>query len=133
MWINTNNLNLDKMCFAEDLAIFIGIKGTNCYISYNCQEWRLLNLKLKSEVEFEDIRYIQADNTFYLIGRIPTIYYYYTYVELKLEKGENIINEISNKSDMTLGLEVGENEVRISCDEGFLMGKISYRQKYIGV
>jgi len=133
MWINTNNLNLDKMCFAEDLAIFIGIKGTNCYISYNCQEWRLLNLKLKSEVEFEDIRYIQSDNTFYLIGRIPTINYYYTYVELKLEKGENIINEISNKSDMTLGLEVGENEIRISCEEGFLMGKISYRQKYIGV
>ena len=132
-WIKTNNLALDKMCFADDLAFFIGIKETNCYISFNCQEWRLLDLKLKSEVEFENIRYIEADNTFYLIGRIPAVNYLYTYVELKLQKGENIISEISSKSDMTLGLEVGENEIRISCEEGFLMGKISYRQKYIGV
>lgn len=132
-WIKTNNLALDKMCFADDLAFFIGIKDTNCYISFNCQEWLLLNLELKSEVEFENIRYIKADNTFYIIGQIPAVNYLYTFIELKLQKGENIISEISSNSDMTLGLEVGENEIRISCEEGFLMGKISYRQKYIGV
>lgn len=132
-WLRLNSLDLDEICYSNDYAFFIGYKNTNFYISYNCQEWQSLNLKIKSSVEFKKMRYIEADKTFYIIGRIPSINYIYTIIELKLEDGENIISDTDEKSNMSLNLEIGNNEIRINCSEGFILGKLNYRQKYIGV
>ena len=134
-WIRLNNLSLEDFCYSDDFAFFIGYisNGTGLLISYNCQEWRALDLNLKSEVQFEKIRYIEAEKKFYLIGRIPSINDIYTIVELKIETGNNIISEMSINSDMSLGLEVGNNEIRINCPDGYILGKLSFRQKYIGV
>jgi hypothetical protein len=46
---------------------------------------------------------------------------------------ENLIASLTSDSDMTLGLEVGTNELLISRDSGNLNTRIVYRQKYIGV
>ena len=46
---------------------------------------------------------------------------------------ENIIEYISSDSDMSLGLQSGENRIRFSTLEGNASAKITYRQKYIGV
>ena len=46
---------------------------------------------------------------------------------------ENLISKLSQDSDMTLGLEVGTNEMLISKSSGNLNGRIIFRKKYIGV
>ena len=45
----------------------------------------------------------------------------------------NLISTLTPNSDMTLGLQVGENEILLSKSSGNLSGRIKFRQKYIGV
>ena len=46
---------------------------------------------------------------------------------------ENIIANLTTDSDMTMGLDVGSNEVLLGCASGDVSATISFRQKYIGV
>ena len=46
---------------------------------------------------------------------------------------ENLISKLTPDSDMTLGLQVGSNEILLSKSSGNLNGRIIFRQKYIGV
>ena len=46
---------------------------------------------------------------------------------------ENLISTLTPDSDMTLGLQVGKNEILLSKSSGNLNGRIKFRQKYIGV
>ena len=46
---------------------------------------------------------------------------------------ENIISQLTNYSDMSIKLDVGENQVLIDCDDGGESVTLKYRQKYLGV
>jgi hypothetical protein len=66
-------------------------------------------------------------NRFVIVGNTGTILY--TNYFLK----ENQIQNISNDSDMNMNLGLGDNQFRINKDDGNMVIKITYRQKYIGV
>jgi hypothetical protein len=44
-----------------------------------------------------------------------------------------MIQNISMDSDLNMNLGIGENKFRMNRDEGNMIVKITYRQKYIGV
>lgn len=45
----------------------------------------------------------------------------------------NVINKISEDSNMNLNLKPGENRIRLNCDSGQCVGKLTYTNKYLGV
>ena len=53
--------------------------------------------------------------------------------KIVLETTQNVINKISEDSDIGLNLQVGKNKLMIVRSEGEFSCSISYRQKYIGV
>jgi hypothetical protein len=80
----------------------------------------LLDLTSIVYAEDEDISLIGGEHCSILKSKYST-------------KGENLINSLSSDSDINLNLDVGDNSILLSCDEGVLNAKLSFRQKYIGV
>ena len=70
--------------------------------------------------------YIFSNEKIFVYG--AQLSFYFSYVEL-----ENIINRLSNNSDMKFELDVGNNSIGFSAKTGTANAKIKYRQKYIGV
>ena len=79
---------------------------------------KILNLK---ENELKIIPELNENRWFYLITKSKEI------------NTENIIANLTTDSDMTMGLDVGSNEVLLGCASGDVSATISFRQKYIGV
>ncbi len=48
-------------------------------------------------------------------------------------EGNDIISSLSEGSDMSLNLKVGNNDILLTCETGNVGGYLSFRQKYIGV
>ena len=70
--------------------------------------------------------YIFSSEKIFVFGANSS--FYFSYVEL-----ENIINRLSNNSDMKFEFDVGNNAIGFSAKTGTASAKIKYRQKYIGV
>lgn len=78
--------------------------------------------KMTTELPF----YIFSNEKIFVYGANLSLYF--SYVEL-----ENIINRLSNNSDMKFEFDVGNNAIGFSAKTGSANAKIKYRQKYIGV
>lgn len=103
------------------LFIIIGRYG-ECIISSDGINWIRLqtgvSINLTSAVIVNNRICIAGDGIFMQSQEINT---------------ENIIANLTTDSDMTMGLDVGSNEVLLGCASGDVSATISFRQKYIGV
>ena len=123
------NVILSDVIYSEELCMLIACGTHNkkgCIaVSYDGKTWNVEDLQTDSGLMSI------AENTkninFCIVGTEAKILN-----SIKVE-GENIINDLSNDSDLSLSFESGENELLLTCEEGNINGVISYRQKYIGV
>jgi hypothetical protein len=78
-------------------------------------------------VELNSCCYNDYEHSFYFVGVNGSIQ--------SISEGEtqNIINRITEGSDLTIALEKGENKLLLTTDAGSAISSISYRQKYVGV
>lgn len=80
-----------------------------------------------SNIRLTDVAYYPNIDSFVLVGGSGTIF------SLSFKEGENKIQNLSLDSDIGMNLAVGDNQFRINKDEGNLIVRIAYRQKYVGV
>lgn len=100
------------------------VVGENGYMasSYDGNEWIRIDTFLKSNIN--SVNYSRN----FLIGSEHFI----ILRSLEIEK-KNIISSLSTNSDMSIGLEIGNNDFIFNASNGNANCTISYRQKYIGV
>ena len=123
------NVILSDVIYSEELCMLIACGTHNkkgCIaVSYDGKTWNVEDLQTDSGLM--SISENTKNINFCIVGTEAKILN-----SIKVE-GENIINDLSNDSDLSLSLESGENELLLTCEEGNVNGVISYRQKYIGV
>lgn len=100
------------------------VVGENGYMasSYNGNEW--IEIETNLEMTIFTVEYLRE----FLVGSEFSII-----LESQRVEQRNIIASLSTNSDMTLGLDVGENNILFNAGGGNASCTISYRQKYIGV
>ncbi|MBR3197087.1 MAG: phage tail family protein [Methanobrevibacter sp.] len=114
------------ICYSSELNLFVAV-GQNglIYISSDGKEWT--QKPRNAYINLLSISYSDDLNLFVAVGRDGTI------INSDFEQAENIIQNLTEDSDMNFNLEVGENKLRLVRDNGSLTSRIIYRQKYIGV
>lgn len=126
-WLENNigaNVDLYNVFSSEytGLTYIIGANGT-IYISSDCENWELVNanvsVNLKAISGYKDSVCIGGEGGVLL--------------QTQKQLTQNIISDLTTDSDMIFNLELGENDILISKSAGNLNGKLSFRQKYIGV
>jgi len=105
--------------------MIVGTSGT-LLISSNIINWNIVD----SNVSNSDLFYVNFFKEFdaFLICGINGII-----LKSLFSEGENKIENLSEDSDISLNLEIGENQLRLTRDSGDFTCRVKYRQKYIGV
>ena len=118
--------NLNGLCVAEELKqiMTVGNNGT-VLVSTDGINWN--EIENTSNFPFYAVCYSGKDNLYVIAGEYGNILNTY------YEPAENMIQNISMDSDLNMNLGVGENKFRMNREEGNMIVKITYRQKYIGV
>lgn len=161
-YIDTNiNTNFSDFIYVPQKESFFACNEGDLYYSTNLTTWTLVesyNSNVKKIINMKkwgmiflflengDIYRFVENSTIQLFKQIDlncksvtndenSIYYFNDFQLLKFEfeKGDNIINNLSAKSNMDLKLIQGENQISVSTDAGEINVIIKYRQKYIGV
>ena len=118
---------LYSITYSEKLGLFmiVGTSGT-LLISSNIINWNIVD----SNVSNSDLFYVNFFKEFdaFLICGIHGII-----LKSLFSEGENKIENLSEDSDISLNLEIGENQLRLTRDSGDFTCRVKYRQKYIGV
>ena len=107
------------------LFIVTGYNG-ECIISPDGIEWKKLPTGVKNYLYCA----VEKDGVIYVAGGQGGLFFFMQSQEINTE---NIIANLTTDSDMTMGLDVGSNEVLLGCASGDVSATISFRQKYIGV
>lgn len=104
---NSDLNSINKCILTFDLNNFYGLEfPTNGYIN--------------------DIEYVDFLNSFFVLQSSRNI------VSMS-QNNQNIINSISEDSDMNLNLIIGKNLLKITRDSGYVNMVLTYKQKYLGV
>ena len=128
--INWNKYIINEVFYAItyslELNLFVAV-GQNgiIYVSFDGKVWR--QKAIDTNANLVSICYSDDLNLFVTVGASGTI------INSDFEQAENIIQNLTENSDMNFNLEVGENKLRLVRDNGSLTSRIKYRQKYIGV
>lgn len=112
----------NNFIFIKDLGMFVIPIEQGFYISYDSINWGVIYFG-SSDWEYNDVVY--AEGYFVIVGEAVFV--------SRFVLNENLIQNISEGSDMGLNIEVGENEFRLIKSQGNFTCRIRYRQKYIGV
>lgn len=106
--IANSDLNtINKCILTFDLKNFYGLEfPTNGYI--------------------DDIEYVDFLNSFFVLQSSRNI------VSMS-QNNQNIIDSVSEDSDMNLNLSIGKNLLKITRDSGYANMVLTYKQKYLGV
>ena len=117
--------NLQGVCYSKKQGKFVIVGyGGKCLISSDGNEW--VENSLNQNLKLDDVVYSELLNKYVITGQ-------YIIFTTQINTSGNLINYISSTSDMTLNLEIKENELLLTSEEGNVNATISYRQKYIGV
>ncbi len=112
--------------YSNTLGIFIAVGDNGCIItSTNANDWEVIDVDIPQR--FLNVVSFDEEATFVITGENGYILKY------EIDEITNIISSLSNDSDLTLNLGVGENELLLNCQSGTLSCSIQFRQKYIGV
>ena len=111
-----------NLVFSEDLGLFLMVNNQTIVTSKDGINWK------EMEVDFEVANLTYSKE----LGICAVGDYYVVYISAFTET-ENLISNLTTDSDMTLSLQQGENELLLNRTSGDFVGKISFRQKYVGV
>lgn len=154
---HNNNISCERVFYGNGLYIAVGLEGT-LYISEDGITWNNKSLNTNKSINKgaygeggfvvvgDTITAISTDGNSWVLRTTPynlrsVIYENGRFVsggvtgiitELAIGGTENLITKLSNDSDMTFNLEVGENEIYYEDINGRPV-YITYRQEYIGV
>ena len=120
------NANLYSVTYSENLGMFVtvGVSGT-ILTSSDGINW--ISQTSGVSINLSSVTCSESLGMFIIVGDFTSI------LKLDFAFAENLISTLTSDSNMTLGLEVGAHEILILKSSGNLNGRISYRQKYIGV
>jgi len=121
--INNNSYNLYDIQYINALNIFILISSNIVWNSTNGSDWEAYdfsaNLKRVKEISYQDKKVL-------IMGLGGVLFSNFT-------KENNVIDKITNDSNMNLNLSIGANKFRLTQDDGRFVCILGFRQKYIGV
>lgn len=115
------NYALHSITYSETLGLFAVTFIFGILTSSDAINW-VMN-ETSGNVEHST----HSNNLFLFVGNSGS------FVTSYFEKNENIIDKLSEDSDMGFSLDIGENIILSTSDEGFISGQLTYRQKYLGV
>lgn len=118
--------NVSRLAFdsVRNVLFAVGSYG-NILISNNGINWT----QLKSYVNnFVNGCTLNTDTEEMIVGG-----YFFTILSVIMEKKDNVIQNLSDDSDMNFYLQKGLNRILVTKKSGSLTCRIIYRQKYIGV
>ena len=154
---HNNNILFGRVFYGNGLYVAVGLEGT-LYVSEDGITWnnkslntnKSINKGIYGEGVFvvvgDTVMATSTDGNSWVLRTTPYILKSVIYengrfvsggatgiiTELAIEGTENLITKLSNDTDMTFNLEVGENEIYYE-DINNRPIYITYRQKYIGV
>ena len=110
-----------EIIFSKEYNAFIAVtENTPSYMSLNGFDW-------------DSVENIKGSRIFEIDNNIAVYSGNNILIEQQQEGIENVIANLSQNSDMTLGLNIGENLFRLNATDGVFNVILKYRQKYIGV
>jgi len=119
---------LQSATYSEELGLFCAVGTEKILVSPDGINWKNKWEQGKG-FYYDYVTYLEALDAFFIsffsIGNGVII--------TSNETTSNIISALSTDSDMSLELVVGQNELLLTQDSGGLSGRVTYRQKYIGV
>ena len=121
--ISNVELNPYIICYNEELNLYC-IFGDGIYVSADKIQWQKIFLLIANNI---------WSNSLISIGKSFYIYCYDGFITFSLHQDTNLLNYLSSDSDMNFNLDVGENKLLLTYDEGYAEAKITFNEKYIGV
>jgi hypothetical protein len=122
----SSDIHLYGVDYSTQLEKFIAVGLNGVLLESNDGElWDVSSINF--DVQLNYILCTEDKNLFIIVGTSGIIF------NAEFIAQENLISTLTTDSDMTLGLEIGINELLISKSGGSLKAKLTYRQKYIGV
>lgn len=123
------NQTINTVAYSETQDYFIAVGESGLlFVSTNGSNWAVKEY-VAGEHLTNLVNIVYAEN----IGLFVATDTFGYCLNIEYNPKENIISTLSSDSDMTLGLEIGRNELLITKESGNLSGKVIYRQKYLGV
>ena len=120
------NVNLNSVCYSEYFSQFVAVGNDGTIVtSVNGRTWN--DSASGTSQSYESIIFSNALNRFIAVGSKGVIMNSY------ISEEQNLINRLSSNSDVNFSLEVGENVIRVSCEDGNPRITIKFKNKYIGV
>lgn len=116
-----------KVKWSEELQCFLYVNSNQrniCALSFDCHNFYLL--KYPQNGYPARIEYIDFLNSFFILQTSRSICAMRT-------NENNIIDSLTEDSDMNLNLSIGKNLLKITRDSGYANMVLSYKQKYLGV
>lgn len=121
-----SHANLNAVCYSRAYSQFLAVGDNGTIVrSVDGQSW--ITSTSGTSQNYESVIYMQEIAKYIAVGNKGTIMTSYT------ASSTNMINCLSPNSDVNFNLSIGENILRISCENGNPFASIEYKNKYIGV
>ena len=121
-----NNTCLYSCAYSEEENLVLAVGQGLTLASVGGEDWEKVSFE-NNFIPFHSVFFSKKEHCFLLGGEGTLI------CKTKFNNKENLIEHITDDSDMSLNLEVGENVLRLNYDEGYILCKVTYREKYLGV
>lgn len=118
--------NLNAVCYSQAYSQFLAV-GDNGVIVRSVDGKVWLTSTSGTTQNYESVIYMQEIAKYIAVGNKGTIMTSYT------ASSTNMINSLSPNSDVNFNLAIGENILRLSCENGNPYASIEFKNKYIGV
>ena len=120
------NSNFNSVCYSEYYSEFVAV-GEDGTIATSVDGKTWSNSISGTSQSYERIIFSNSLNEFIAVGSRGVIMNSY------ISEEQNLINKLSPNSDINFNLAVGENVLRVSCEQGSPRITIKFKNKYIGV
>ena len=122
-WIEIPYANFNDVCYSKEQDLFMILLYRGEIVLTND-----LVHDLSLPVYSRSCCYSEYEHKFYITGSNNK-----DIMTLNIEQGQNIINHLTEGSDLTINLEKGRNSLVLTTDSGTVVGHIKFNEKYIGV
>lgn len=118
--------SLGSIAFSERLGMFLAVDEVGSVLTSTDGElWFTKDIGLG--IRLNNCIYVNKDESFFIAGDKAVV------LQSLFSETDNLISKLTADSDMTLGLEIGMNQLLLNKSSGGLNGKVTYRQRYVGV
>ena len=126
IYLDGVQFGLDSIFYSSAYGLYLGISGKKIVISSDHINWSEIG-EISTSQYWATSNPIFEDDKTILIGSINSLFTSY------FKEAENLIADLTEDSDMNLGLEIGDNVLLISGDGEEFNATLTFRNKYLGV